>query len=259
MNYEDELERARAKRSRKRTSTTTTGTGTRSSAGTHGSTRTTGSAGSQESGYTSRSTRSTSARSGQHSSYRRGKKKNARAKKIAIGAALAIVLVIAVVGIAVFAYINHQWGKLQPTEFSKTAVQNESIPLDLREKMQKGYWTVAVFGVDSRDGSLVKGNQSDVIMIANLNRSTGEIKLVSVYRDTYLNINDRNNKPVVVKNDKDEYVKNTDCKYDDFVVTKTTAANTGYVYVEKITFDESVGDANVAYVVNVDTVLQIGK
>ena len=192
MNYEDELERARAKRSRKRTSTTTTGTGTRSSAGTHGSTRTTGSAGSQESGYTSRSTRSTSARSGQHSSYRRRKKKNARAKKIAIGAALAIVLVIAVVGIAVFAYINHQWGKLQPTEFSKTAVQNENIPLELREKMQKGYWTVAVFGVDSRDGSLGKGNQSDVIMIANLNRSTGEIKLVSVYRDTYLNINDRN-------------------------------------------------------------------
>lgn len=192
MNYEDELERAWAKRSRKRTGTTAAGTGTRSSAGTHGSTRTTGSAGSQESGYTSRSTRSTSARSGQHSSYRRRKRKNAKAKKIALGVILAIVLVIAVVGIAVFAYINHQWGKLQPTEFSKSAVQNENIPLELREKMQKGYWTVAVFGVDSRDGSLGKGNQSDVIMIANLNRSTGEIKLVSVYRDTYLNINDRN-------------------------------------------------------------------
>ena len=193
MNYEDELERARAKRSRKRqTSTNSASTGTRSDAGTHGSTRTTGSAGSQESGYTSRSSLSTSARSGQHSSYRRRKKKNAKAKKIAIGVVLAIVLTVAAIGIAVFAYINHQWGKLQPTDFSKTAVQNENIPLELREKMQKGYWTVAVFGVDSRDGSLGKGNQSDVIMIANLNRSTGEIKLVSVYRDTYLNINDRN-------------------------------------------------------------------
>ncbi len=29
-------------------------------------------------------------------------------------------------------------------------------------------------------------------MIANIDRKTGEIKLVSVYRDTYLNINDRN-------------------------------------------------------------------
>ena len=34
--------------------------------------------------------------------------------------------------------------------------------------------------------------KSDVIMIANIDRKTGEIKLVSVYRDTYLNINDKN-------------------------------------------------------------------
>ncbi len=68
------------------------------------------------------------------------------------------------------------------------------------------------------------------------------------------NINDRNNKPVL-KNG----VKNADCKYDSFVVTKTAVAEAGYVYVEKITFYESLGDANVAYVVNVDTVLQIGQ
>ena len=49
-----------------------------------------------------------------------------------------------------------------------------------------------MFGLDSRDGSTGKGSQSDVIMIANLNRETGEIKLVSVFRDTYLNVNDKN-------------------------------------------------------------------
>ena len=68
------------------------------------------------------------------------------------------------------------------------------------------------------------------------------------------NINDRSNKPVV-KNG----VKNAECKYDSYVVTKTAVADAGYVYVEKITFYESLGDANVAYVVNVDTVLQIGQ
>ncbi|MDY3230854.1 MAG: LCP family protein [Clostridiaceae bacterium] len=51
-----------------------------------------------------------------------------------------------------------------------------------------GYWTVAVFGVDSRDGSTDKA-LADVQMICNIDRSTGEIKLVSVYRDTYLKIN----------------------------------------------------------------------
>lgn len=54
------------------------------------------------------------------------------------------------------------------------------------QKKEDGFWTVAVFGVDSRDGSLEKGAHSDVIMLSSLNRATGEIKLVSVYRDTYL-------------------------------------------------------------------------
>lgn len=53
---------------------------------------------------------------------------------------------------------------------------------------QKGYWTIAVFGVDSRHGNLEKGTESDVEMLFNINKATGEIKLVSVYRDTYLKI-----------------------------------------------------------------------
>lgn len=52
------------------------------------------------------------------------------------------------------------------------------------------FWTVAVFGVDSRDGGLEKGNHSDVEIICVLDRETGEIKLVSVYRDTYLQVNE---------------------------------------------------------------------
>ena len=51
-----------------------------------------------------------------------------------------------------------------------------------------GYWNVAVFGVDSRDGN-TKNALADVQMICSINRSTGEIRLVSVYRDTYLKIN----------------------------------------------------------------------
>lgn len=51
-----------------------------------------------------------------------------------------------------------------------------------------GYWNIAVFGVDSRDGNTQKA-LADVQMICSVNRETGEIKLVSVYRDTYLKIN----------------------------------------------------------------------
>lgn len=52
-----------------------------------------------------------------------------------------------------------------------------------------GYWTIAVFGVDSRDGKLEMGALSDVEMICVIDRGTGDIKLVSVFRDTYLEIN----------------------------------------------------------------------
>ena len=56
---------------------------------------------------------------------------------------------------------------------------------------QKGYWTIAVFGVDSRDGKVEKGALSDVEMICNIDKATGEIKLVSVFRDTYLKIDSK--------------------------------------------------------------------
>ncbi len=62
-------------------------------------------------------------------------------------------------------------------------------------KVSKGYRNIALFGVDARDGDLGKGSRSDTIMIANINMDTHEIKLVSVYRDTYLNLgNDSYNK-----------------------------------------------------------------
>ena len=62
-------------------------------------------------------------------------------------------------------------------------------------KVSKGYRNIALFGVDARDGELGKGSRSDTIMIASINLDTHEIKLVSVYRDTYLNLgNDAYNK-----------------------------------------------------------------
>ena len=54
-----------------------------------------------------------------------------------------------------------------------------------------GYWTIAVFGVDSRDGNLGKGALSDVEMLASINKKTGEIRLVSVFRDSYLHISEQ--------------------------------------------------------------------
>lgn len=51
-----------------------------------------------------------------------------------------------------------------------------------------GFWTVAVFGVDSRNGNLEKDALADVQMLCVIDRKTGAIRLVSVFRDTYMEI-----------------------------------------------------------------------
>ncbi len=55
--------------------------------------------------------------------------------------------------------------------------------------------TIALFGLDSTIGELTSGTRSDTIMIASINNDTKEVHIMSVYRDTYLNLgNDTYNK-----------------------------------------------------------------
>ena len=65
--------------------------------------------------------------------------------------------------------------------------------LYLKRPMGSGYWTIAVYGVDSRDGHVGKGTLADVQIVCSINRKTGEIRLASVFRDTYLKIDSEDN------------------------------------------------------------------
>ena len=63
-----------------------------------------------------------------------------------------------------------------------------NIPTEIQDAMH-GYRNIALFGVDATtDSQLFKGSRSDSTMIASINMDTGDIKLVSIYRDTYLNL-----------------------------------------------------------------------
>ena len=76
----------------------------------------------------------------------------------------------------------------------KDIIINDTV-MEAQETTMKGYRNIALFGVDSTTGALTKNTRSDTIMIASINQDTGECKLVSVYRDTYLNLsNDTYNK-----------------------------------------------------------------
>ncbi|MCD7840946.1 MAG: LCP family protein, partial [Lachnospiraceae bacterium] len=76
---------------------------------------------------------------------------------------------------------------------TKVEIPEEEVQIqeEVRESVEmKGYRNIALFGLDSTVGELTKNTRSDTIIIASVNLDTGEIKLMSVYRDTYLNLGD---------------------------------------------------------------------
>lgn len=104
---------------------------------------------------------------------------------------LAIAECIALIFIFTYAFFARKWSLIvQSTDWNEKDVTNPVFSVEVPEYM-KGHWTFAVFGVDSRDKNVLKGTNSDVIMICDVNQDTGEIKLVSVFRDTYLNLDDK--------------------------------------------------------------------
>lgn len=115
---------------------------------------------------------------------------NGGRRKVRTIVALIIAEVFALLIIFGARYVLQQANRIQrDPNFKIEDETNPYLAIDKVENMQ-GYWTVALFGVDSRDNSLGKGNNTDVIIIANVNQENGEIKLVSIFRDTYLNLDD---------------------------------------------------------------------
>ena len=112
-------------------------------------------------------------------------------KKHRVGLFIFEILLLILLGLGVFLFsrlgkIDHQ--KLGELIFNDGA-------------RMRGYRNVVIYGVDSREGELTKDCHSDTIMIVSLNQSSKEVRLVSVYRDTYLD------------NTNGEYRKATECYF----------------------------------------------
>ena len=76
------------------------------------------------------------------------------------------------------------------TMLETTKIDTDKLSISEEVEHETGYVNVALFGLDSRAGDLGKGNRSDTMMIASLNKETKEVKLVSIYRDTLLQLDD---------------------------------------------------------------------
>lgn len=97
---------------------------------------------------------------------------------------IGIIIISIVLFLAFFLY--DKFSKLESVEIDKNEIMVNT-GLESAD-FGDGYFNVAIFGVDSRDGLVEQGALTDTIMVASLNNQTKEVRLVSIYRDTYLNM-----------------------------------------------------------------------
>lgn len=121
------------------------------------------------------------------------RQQEARKKRKIIIFAFEICLILVMLGVLVLVMMTPSEGPsrvvIDPAKvFISDDIKNEK---DEGESPMLGYMNVALFGVDAKtDSQLYKGSRSDSMMIASINLDTGDIKLVSVYRDTLLDLGD---------------------------------------------------------------------
>lgn len=115
-------------------------------------------------------------------------KKKRRKRKIILLIIEIIVLLIVLAALYVWQALN----KIEKADTHKTELTPSDLSINEDElengtiEIMKGYEDVALFGVDNYFNGHADSGNSDVIMIASINNDTKEVKLVSVYRDTFL-------------------------------------------------------------------------
>ena len=113
---------------------------------------------------------------------RRKKKKN----KVILFAVEIIVLVALLIGLLVYS-------KLNKVESGTGDIDKDEVNIELDSQTAealKGFTNIALFGLDNRQTGNYDGGNSDTIMIASIDNDTKQVKLISVYRDTFLNVKD---------------------------------------------------------------------
>lgn len=116
-----------------------------------------------------------------------------RRKRIILFSVEIGVLALLVVGVFAYAKINSGLRNIgtatsksdDPNLNTDNVVVNEEAAVD---KVMSGYTNILLLGIDARDYDDPNYCNSDTMIIMSINNDNGEVRLISVYRDTYLNV-----------------------------------------------------------------------
>lgn len=111
-------------------------------------------------------------------------KKKSKALKVFLIILLIILIIVVILAGIAAGFVASKLGKINVEEIDKTAI---GISEETKEELS-GYRNIALLGIDSRADDYGLGNRSDCIIIASMDQKTKNIKLLSVYRDTYMQV-----------------------------------------------------------------------
>ena len=115
-----------------------------------------------------------------------GRKKNARRRRKRKLIVFVVEIAILAVVVTGFCFYN-KLDLINRQELDQTKIAAGDISQET-EAVFSGYTTIAIFGLDNRETGVYTAGNSDMIMVMNINNDTKEMSLVSLYRDTYLNV-----------------------------------------------------------------------
>ena len=158
---------------------------------------------------------------------------NKRIVEISAAVVLALITVLALIAFIGYKKVDQTLGLMQRTDKEEIKeMTNPNISNDVVSTLKEN-WTVALFGLDTRDTDGLSGANSDVIILASINNKTGDINLISVYRDTCLKTGDNRyrkvNEAYAIGGPKkavEVLNENLDLQIDDYVAVNWKAVAT---------------------------------
>lgn len=109
------------------------------------------------------------------------KKKNKGKMKIWKKVLIVIALIIVILAGVLFAFIQNKLSKISYVELN-----NEELAIS--NSVSSRYRSIALLAVDSRNVNSNDGSRSDGIIVLSIDQETKKARLISVYRDTYVEV-----------------------------------------------------------------------
>ena len=116
---------------------------------------------------------------------RAAKKKSQKEKKYKINFKTVIRNIVIVLMVLVVAICGLVWSLTDTFERQETKPEDFAISAQAAEDL-KGYRNIAIFGTDGRADESYDTSRTDAIIILSFKKSTGDLRMISVMRDSYL-------------------------------------------------------------------------